>query len=317
MIAARGAVRDAAREAGLEHEDTERMALLASELAWNVVRHGRGGWLGWRPVERSGEPGLEIVAADRGDGITGLREALRGRASTAGGLGVGLAGVHRLADELDVDVRRGEGTCLRARGFAGRRGFRRREVGVFAGPAEGEAVNGDQAGFVRVHGWLSVAVIDGLGHGADARRPADVALGSWLEDPTSDPPDSIARADAALIGQRGGVMAALRVHQPTGRLDFAALGNIQARVAGRTGSRRLVGRDGFLGSSGRRRSRRHPMTLDLGAGDVIVMASDGLRTGVTLEREDLVPGEHPIVLAESLVERYARGHDDVVVLVAK
>src|SRR5690348_18021281 len=41
----------------------------ASELGQNQIRHARFGSLGVRDIERGGIRGIEIVAADRGEGI--------------------------------------------------------------------------------------------------------------------------------------------------------------------------------------------------------------------------------------------------------
>jgi serine/threonine-protein kinase RsbT len=82
------------------------MALVASELASNAVRHGGGGWLLARVVPG----GIQIICQDRGPGIDDPSAALvdgwsEGRRVTAeaparGGLGTGLGTARRLSHAL-------------------------------------------------------------------------------------------------------------------------------------------------------------------------------------------------------------------------
>ena len=124
-----------------------------------------------RAIQRGAVRGLEVRAVDSGRGLRRSGAAFRGGASTAGTLGHGLAAVAELGDELDVDTRRGEGTCIRVRVFAARI-TRVREVGVIGRPIEGEDLNGDDALVRRIGDALVAIVIDGLGHGVEAREAA-------------------------------------------------------------------------------------------------------------------------------------------------
>ena len=71
-----------AEASGASEEVTARVALVATELATNLVRHGGGGTL---IVQRAAaEAGLEMVALDRGPGISHLDEAVRDGFAPAG-----------------------------------------------------------------------------------------------------------------------------------------------------------------------------------------------------------------------------------------
>ena len=131
----------------------------------------RLGEMAIRRIERGGVPGIEVLAQDRGKGIVDPTVALAGgdaRAEPGAGLGIGLGGVYRLADEVDFDVRQGEGTFIAARKFS--EPVRRQEVAVLARPRPGEEEGGDEALFAWQGDDLFLAVADGLGHGPAARE---------------------------------------------------------------------------------------------------------------------------------------------------
>jgi serine/threonine-protein kinase RsbT len=54
--------------------------------------------------------GVRLVFEDHGPGIADLELALRDGYSTGGGLGLGLSGARRLANEFSLDSKPGEGT---------------------------------------------------------------------------------------------------------------------------------------------------------------------------------------------------------------
>jgi serine/threonine-protein kinase RsbT len=110
--AARTAARAAALGVGMPASVVHELAIVASELAWNVLKHGGGGHMAFEPVAHAERgPGLRLVAADAGPPIRDLALALRdgfddqGPIDPAsllrrGGLGAGLGAVARLTDEL-------------------------------------------------------------------------------------------------------------------------------------------------------------------------------------------------------------------------
>ena len=128
-------VRRVAGGAGLSRTASEELVAAASELAHNQLRHARAGRVAVREVSRGGVVGVEVIAADRGEGIADPASALRGGARTSSSLGIGLGAAARQSDEMDVEVRRGEGTCVRVRRFAAP--VARSEVGVLSRASRG------------------------------------------------------------------------------------------------------------------------------------------------------------------------------------
>ena len=82
----------------------------ASELARNTVQHGGGGSVRLESVGDGNRVGLRLTFEDHGSGIADVELALQDGYSTSGGLGLGLGGVRRLANEFEIVSRVGEGT---------------------------------------------------------------------------------------------------------------------------------------------------------------------------------------------------------------
>ena len=166
---ARRCARSLALALGFSPNVAEEIALVATELATNLIKHAAGGTLTLTPLEIGGRVGMEIGAADSGPGIANVEQALADRFSTAGSRGTGLGAVNRLMDELEITSNRGAGTRIVCRRW--RREHRASSrpcplaIGVATRPLQIGQANGDA--FVVNH-WaesLLVGVIDGLGHG--------------------------------------------------------------------------------------------------------------------------------------------------------
>ncbi|MCC6989472.1 MAG: ATP-binding protein [Acidobacteria bacterium] len=128
--ARRTAVR-AADALGLSESRRGDVALIATELATNLVRHAQEGLV---LIQTLGSPAgqcLELLAIDRGPGMVDPQKCLQDGYSTGGTAGTGLGAVRRLADEFDLESRREAGTVLLARVHAP--GFDRRAAAFDVG----------------------------------------------------------------------------------------------------------------------------------------------------------------------------------------
>jgi len=89
-----------------------RIAIIASEMATNLVRHGGGGEILCRLLP--GDAGIELIACDRGRGMVDVEECLRDGFSTGGTAGTGLGAIRRLATTFDIYSVHGMGTVVLA-----------------------------------------------------------------------------------------------------------------------------------------------------------------------------------------------------------
>jgi serine/threonine-protein kinase RsbT len=88
-----------------------KLITAASELGRNTFLHGGGG-SAWLDVvtNAAGRHGIRLRFVDQGPGIADLALALKDGYSTGSGLGLGLSGSRRLADEFEIDSAPGRGT---------------------------------------------------------------------------------------------------------------------------------------------------------------------------------------------------------------
>ena len=109
VVAVRRRVRELAAELRFSLVDQTKIVTAASELARNTIIHGRGGSM---TAEALNGPrtGLRLIFEDKGPGIPDIDLALRDGFTTGSGLGLGLGGAKRLANEFEISSRVGEGT---------------------------------------------------------------------------------------------------------------------------------------------------------------------------------------------------------------
>jgi serine/threonine-protein kinase RsbT len=110
VVLVRRAVREAAVASGFSLVDQTKLVTAASELARNMVIYGGGGTLHLATLNDGAKRGLRLTFEDQGPGIADVEQALRDGFTTGGGLGLGLGGARRLANQFEIDSRPGVGT---------------------------------------------------------------------------------------------------------------------------------------------------------------------------------------------------------------
>jgi serine/threonine-protein kinase RsbT len=109
VVAARRRVRDASIRLGFSLVDQTKIVTAASELARNTIIYGGGGEMHLETLNGT-RTGLRLVFEDRGPGIPDVDMALRDGFTTGSGLGLGLGGAKRLANEFEIASKPGQGT---------------------------------------------------------------------------------------------------------------------------------------------------------------------------------------------------------------
>jgi serine/threonine-protein kinase RsbT len=103
IVMARQVVRRLTQELRFSLVDQTKMVTAASELARNTLTYGRGGDMHWHTLRNGAKQGLRLVFADQGPGIPDLDLALTDGWTSGNGLGLGLTGARRLANEFDIE----------------------------------------------------------------------------------------------------------------------------------------------------------------------------------------------------------------------
>lgn len=190
------------------------------------------------------------------------------------------------------------------------------EWGVAAAPLPGQTDCGDRHVVQAFAGGVLVAVIDAIGHGAEAARVAGLAA-SVLERHPAEPVHALLlRCHKRLRGSRGAAISVASFDQRTAMMNWLGVGNVNgvlvyagARPKPRPES--LLVRSGMVGD--------HLPELGFSGipverGDILIMATDGIGSQFT---EALLDMPEPQQLAERIQRDYAKTTDDSLVLVAR
>jgi len=322
--AARRAAEGLADRLGLSAARVADVGLAVTEIATNVHRHGGGGALLLRAARTDASASVEVVALDSGAGIADIGAARRDGNSTAGTLGIGLGAIDRLADSLEIRSSAGRGTVLVARfeprarrsGQPSEAAPATPDAAGITRPLAGEQVCGD-AYAVRTDGTKLVLMLcDGSGHGPLAAAASQAAVRAFLDDgdALSRPEDAVRRIHAVLAGTRGGAVAVAEL-DPVGQVvHFVGVGNIAGTLVQGDQRRGMVSIGGVAGF---RAPTIRTFTYPLSPGAVVVMTSDGVRSGWDPAALYGAGEGSPLMLAATVMRDAGVRHDDASVLVGR
>ena len=154
------------------------------------------------------------------------------------------------------------------------------------------------------------AIIDALGHGADAHRLSATlseALLSWLATTSSPNPElALGVLHECARGTRGAVATVAWLNMGTLQGSVAGIGNVRCRLFG-TVTRSIEFVDGVLGQ--RMRSPRS-FALTLQPADVVLLFSDGVAGRFRRDDYPSLGLDPASTIAFNIVQRFGKGTDD-------
>lgn len=304
----------AAEDLGFDETRAGEVAIVATELATNLLRHAGGGQIVGR-ISGDGEDSiLDLLSLDKGPGIRDVARAMQDGYSTRGGAGTGLGAMSRLADVFDLHSVPGVGTAVLAR-FGGTVAEPNSiETGALSLPYPGEQVCGDAWEIGRSLERCSIAVIDGLGHGIDAGLAAQEAVRVIAAQKLRTPEQVLESVHGALRHTRGAAMALAEIDLGSRLVRYAGVGNIVGATAFPGVVRRMVSFDGTVGHEVH---KIQGFDYVLEPGHVLIMHSDGIRSHWQLDRYPGLLTRDTFLIAGVLYRDYFKGNDDATVVVAR
>ncbi len=171
--------------------------------------------------------------------------------------------------------------------------------GVRAGgvniPYGGAEYSGDAWAWVRAGDRVTLMLADGLGHGPEAARASSAAVTALHRWAHLSPAASLQRLHDALRGTRGAAVALAQLDLTAGRLRFAGIGNVGARLRTDGTWHHLLSRPGIVGV-------HRPGTLREEAADwvgdpILILHTDGLPSRWTPPSDPGLPATDPAVTA--------------------
>ena len=168
-----------ADEAGFGETEQGKVAIIATEMANNLLRHARDGQLLVQILQTEIGKTVELLSLDSGPGIVNVERCLQDGYSTGGTSGTGLGAIKRLSLEFDIHSTLEVGTAIRIEGWcresAKVNADRLFAVGAVSIPMPGETVCGDAWNSSQSQHELRLMIADGLGHGPLAEEAANAA----------------------------------------------------------------------------------------------------------------------------------------------
>jgi hypothetical protein len=190
------------------------------------------------------------------------------------------------------------------------------EWGVAGVALPGFSESGDRHVFQPFEGGVLVAVMDGLGHGAEAAAAALEACAILQSRPEDNVISLIRHCHAGLKGTRGVTISLASFDFRDALVTWMGVGNVQG-VFLRADQTRNDREESLLLRSGVVGSNLPPLqaaVLPMAPGDTLAFATDGVETGFDYSSLRCQP---PGRAAESILARYAKGKDDALILVAR
>lgn len=324
----RVAAESASAHARLAPQRTAVAALVATELATNLLKHAGGGRIVINLVERlapgagTRTPCVQLLSVDHGPGIADVPGALGDGYTTAASLGAGLGTCLRISHDFDLHSVPGRGTVAVARidheTVSRRVRPQPRPPGPRAGGVNvslaGAEDSGDAWSWARFGTQVTLMLCDGLGHGAEASDAAveELHLAAHL------PPDELLRRlHTRLSPTRGASVAVARLDTDGGELSFAGVGTVGARLRTPGGWLPLPCRPGIVGAPHTPAApvQRVPWKAD----SLLVLHSDGLPDRWTPPEGPHLTARDPAVLAAAILRDAGSdarpAHDDTTVAV--
>jgi anti-sigma regulatory factor (Ser/Thr protein kinase) len=296
-----------AEQLGFDEADAGRVALVATELASNILKHADHGELHLRAT---GNGGVELLAVDRGHGFD-ISSGLVDGFSTGGTQGIGLGAISRLAQVFDAHADQ-RGTVILARLTPRSAAVKDIRYGVSQHSLHNDPHCGDAWHLAIEPGRFSVMMADGLGHGVDAERAARAGEVVFAQEAFVEATVLMSDMHIGMAGTRGGAMAVAQYDASADSLRFTGVGNIGASLIGPDKSRGLASHPGIVGVQFR---KAKPFDYAQVAGQLLILYSDGLQSRWNLLDYPGLIHRHPALIAAVLHRDFCRGRDDVTVFV--
>lgn len=180
----------------------------------------------------------------------------------------------------------------------------------------GEQESGDRHLVVSTATGTLVAVVDGLGHGAPAAEAAEIAVATLQRYAGESVIALVRRCHEAMKTTRGGVMSLAFFDMRDHTVTWLSVGNVEG-VLVHPDPLAAPARESIMLRGGVVGFRLPPLkayVMPVVPNDLLIFATDGIRGGF---EQGLCLTCSLQELADSICERFNKGNDDALVLVAR
>jgi len=296
---------------GWNEENTGRIALIATEIVTNLLKHGRGGHIVLDAYADGTGSGVEIIGLDAGDGIANIPQALSDGFSTSGTPGNGMGIIQRQSDLMALFSRPEMGTVLVTRIADSESTDKGPILGAVVDPYPGETLSGDGWTYVNTPAGKTIILVDGSGHGFLAHQAAQLAISVFRQNAGEPCMRIMEMIHRALFSTRGGAVAIARIDTKANVVRFVGVGNIVGALISGGEVKRMVSQNG---TAGMLKPRITEFTYSYEGAPTVLLHSDGLTAKWKLTDYPGLVHAHPSIIAGLMFRDFRRGRDDASVI---
>jgi len=190
------------------------------------------------------------------------------------------------------------------------------EWGAASRTLAGESESGDRHLVTILPDGAILAAVDGLGHGREAARAAELAVQTVERHAALPLTEIVQSCQRSLVKTRGAALSLARWSAGLRKLSWLGVGNVEGLLlkngsGGGPARERLLQRVGVVGT---RLPPLQESAIDLPQGGVLIFTTDGIAGDIEpLASRRIGPQQ----MAEEIMARCAKGTDDALVLVAR
>jgi serine/threonine protein phosphatase PrpC len=162
----------------------------------------------------------------------------------------------------------------------------------------------------RQYTWLVVS--DGLGHGPGAAEASQAALEWIINNHTEDIDATLRGCDRAIRHTRGISLNLVKIDRDNHTAKYVSIGANLGWKVQRSGTRRLAGGPGVVGSG---ISKFYTLDIPLEGSGFLILASDGINKSSDVSQLYTAPSSGDRSIAESIIDEWNTGTDDASVMV--
>ncbi|HEY7739123.1 MAG TPA: SpoIIE family protein phosphatase [Steroidobacteraceae bacterium] len=190
------------------------------------------------------------------------------------------------------------------------------EWGCAGEPLPGQSESGDRCVVQATGGQVTIAVVDGLGHGSEAARVSRIITDILESHAGEGILPLFQRCHSRLRTTRGAAMTVARYDANAHRIRWLGAGNVRALLLRQSPGGATTCRDMLIygGTVGVRLPTLEVSSLDAAPGDLLFLATDGIHGRFA---DALHYGEAPQAQADRLLDAYRVITDDALILVAR
>lgn len=302
-----------AANAGFSDAKLADIDIVVAEICSNLIKHAKDGEV----LVRADEIGIELIAIDSGPGMSDVARMTADGTSTTKTLGQGLGAIKRLSDESDIYSQRGWGTVSVSRFFLhAKPAPALASVHCIILPKNGEKACGDGIAIQQTSKTLKVLLGDGLGHGPEAEAVTTKAKAAFLQMKDELSPVELIREIHTAVKRTRGLVATAAVYLSSDKSwHICGTGNVANWTGNLQRGKTIMSYNGIVGVNVPNSMNENVVKNEYG--QLLILASDGLRTRWELQRYPSILKHDLSLLAAALYKDYSRGNDDLSILIAR